>query len=88
MANLSNGQRQFWQDKVADSSKIKVPAFVVAVIQHLTHHGAFPAWCELGSKDKWTVHDRQEWPYYYDEANIEELRRFLTITYWVRTTTG
>ncbi|GAX08638.1 putative acyl esterase [Secundilactobacillus silagincola] len=67
-----------WQDKVADPSKIKMPAFVVASYSSTLHTmGTFRAWRELGSKDKWLrIHDRQEWPYYYDKDNIEELRRF------------
>lgn len=67
-----------WQDKVADPSKIKMPAFVVASYSSTLHTmGTFRAWRELGSKEKWLrIHDRQEWPYYYDKDNIEELRRF------------
>ena len=39
--------------------------------------GTFRSWRTLGSKEKWLrIHDRQEWPYYYDQENTEELRRF------------
>lgn len=67
-----------WQDKVADPSKITVPAFVIASYSNTLHTmGTFRSWRSLGSKEKWLrIHDRQEWPYYYDEANVEELRRF------------
>ncbi|MTV81482.1 CocE/NonD family hydrolase [Secundilactobacillus folii] len=67
-----------WQDKVADPSKIEVPAFVVASYSSTLHTmGTFRAWRALGSKEKWLrIHDRQEWPYYYDKDNMEELRRF------------
>jgi len=69
---------EIWQDKVADPSKITVPAFVIASYSNTLHTmGTFRSWRTLGSKEKWLrIHDRQEWPYYYDEKNIEELRRF------------
>jgi len=67
-----------WQDKVADPSKITVPAFVVGSYSSTLHTmGTFRAWRALGSKEKWLrIHDRQEWPYYYDPENIEGLRQF------------
>lgn len=67
-----------WQDKIADTSKIEVPAFVIGSYSNTLHTmGTFRAWRTLGSKDKWLrIHDRQEWPYYYDKNNTEELRRF------------
>ncbi|MGM0217327.1 CocE/NonD family hydrolase [Enterococcus sp. AZ126] len=67
-----------WQDKVADPSKITVPAFVIASYSNTLHTmGTFRSWRTLGSSEKWLrIHDRQEWPYYYDEKNTEELRRF------------
>lgn len=69
---------EVWQDKVADPSKITVPAFVIASYSNTLHTmGTFRSWRTLGSKEKWLrIHDRQEWPYYYDPDNIEELRRF------------
>nr|WP_269780575.1 hypothetical protein [Pediococcus pentosaceus] len=67
-----------WQDKIADTSKIEVPAFVIGSYSNTLYTmGTFRAWRTLGSKDKWLrIHDRQEWPYYYDKNNTEELRRF------------
>lgn len=67
-----------WKDKVADPRKITIPAFVVASYSNTLHTmGTFRSWRSLASKEKWLrIHDRQEWPYYYDRDNIEELRRF------------
>ena len=67
-----------WKDKVADTSKITIPAFVIASYSNTLHTmGTFRSWRNLGSKDKWLrIHDKQEWPYYYDKDNVEELRRF------------
>ncbi|USI67076.1 CocE/NonD family hydrolase [Lactococcus petauri] len=69
---------EIWRDKVADASKITVPAFVIASYSNTLHTmGTFRSWKNLGSKEKWLrIHDRQEWPYYYDNENTEELRRF------------
>ena len=69
---------EVWQDKVADPSKITVPAFIIASYSNTLHTmGTFRSWRTLGSKEKWLrIHDSQEWPYYYDEQNVEELRRF------------
>lgn len=67
-----------WKDKVAQPEKISVPAFVIASYSNTLHTmGTFRAWRSLGSKEKWLrIHDKQEWPYYYDDSSIEELRRF------------
>ncbi|MDN5635992.1 CocE/NonD family hydrolase C-terminal non-catalytic domain-containing protein [Brevibacterium sp.] len=36
-----------------------------------------PAWRRMASEQKWLrIHNSQEWPDYYDEANVEDLRRF------------
>lgn len=69
---------EVWKDKVADTSKITVPAFVIASYSNTLHTmGTFRSWRNLGSKEKWLrIHDKQEWPYYYDKDNVEELRRF------------
>ncbi|WP_282801644.1 CocE/NonD family hydrolase [Secundilactobacillus kimchicus] len=68
-----------WQDKIADTSKIKVPAYVIGSYSNTLHTmGTFRAWRNLGSSEKWLrIHDRQEWPFYYDKDNTEELRRFM-----------
>lgn len=78
MAAYPLADADVWQDKVADPSKITVPAFVIASYSNTLHTmGTFRSWRTLGSTEKWLrIHDRQEWPYYYDEENTEELRRF------------
>lgn len=69
---------ELWKDKCADCSKITIPAFVTASYSNTLHTmGTFRAWRALGSKEKWLrIHDSQEWPDYYDEANTEERLRF------------
>ena len=67
-----------WADKVPDFARITVPAYVVASYSNTLHTaGTFRAWRRMTSPDKWLrIHHTQEWPDYYDEANVEDLRRF------------
>ena len=67
-----------WQDKIPRFDKITVPAYVVASYTNTLHAvGTFRAWRRISSEQKWLrIHDTQEWPDYYDETNVEDLRRF------------
>ena len=67
-----------WEDKIPDFGRITVPAYVVASYSNTLHTaGTFRAWRRLASGDRWLrIHNTQEWPDYYDEANVEDLRRF------------
>lgn len=80
---LSEAQRyplmnELWANKIPDFERITVPAFVVASYSNTLHTvGTFRAWRRMASADKWLrIHNSQEWPDYYDEANVEDLRRF------------
>ncbi|MDR0212279.1 MAG: CocE/NonD family hydrolase [Pseudomonas putida] len=80
---LSEAQRYplmnpLWADKIPDFERITVPAFVVASYSNTLHTaGTFRGWRRIASQDKWLrIHNSQEWPDYYDEANVEDLRRF------------
>ncbi|MFD4831355.1 CocE/NonD family hydrolase [Streptomyces uncialis] len=67
-----------WENKIPEFEKIDVPAYVVASYSNTLHTaGTFRAWRRMASEQKWLrVHNTQEWPDYYDEANTEDLRRF------------
>lgn len=67
-----------WANKIPDFDRITVPAFVVASYSNTLHTaGTFRGWRRMASPDKWLrIHNSQEWPDYYDEANVEDLRRF------------
>ncbi|NUO57441.1 MAG: hydrolase, partial [Hamadaea sp.] len=67
-----------WENKIPLFERITVPAYVVASYSNTLHTaGTFRAWRRIASKDKWLrIHNGQEWPDYYDEANREDLRRF------------
>lgn len=67
-----------WEDKIARFDKITVPAYVVASYSNTLHtQGTFRAWRRMASEEKWLrIHNSQEWPDYYDDANTEDRRRF------------
>lgn len=69
---------ELWENKIPRVERITVPAYIVASYSNTLHTaGTFRAWRRIGSKDKWLrIHNSQEWPDYYDEANREDLRRF------------
>ncbi|MCX5535799.1 CocE/NonD family hydrolase [Streptomyces sp. NBC_00006] len=71
-----------WENKIPRFENINVPAYVVASYSNTLHTaGTFRAWRRMASTDKWLrVHNSQEWPDYYDEANVEDLRRFFDHT--------
>lgn len=68
-----------WEDKAARFDKITVPAYIVASYSNTLHAvGTFRGWRRTASEHKWLrIHATQEWPDYYDETNVEDLRRFL-----------
>jgi uncharacterized protein len=67
-----------WENKIPDFDKVEVPAYVVASYSNTLHTaGTFRAWRRIASKQKWLrIHNSQEWPDYYDETNVKDLRRF------------
>lgn len=67
-----------WEDKAARFERIDVPAYVVASYSNTLHMmGTFRAWRRMASAQKWLrIHNTQEWPDYYHEANLERLRLF------------
>ncbi|WEG09967.1 CocE/NonD family hydrolase [Microbacterium horticulturae] len=69
---------ELWQNKIPAFDQITVPAYIVASYSNTLHTaGTFRAWRRIASDEKWLrIHNSQEWPDYYDEANVEDLRRF------------
>lgn len=67
-----------WENKIPDFGRITVPAYIVASYSNTLHTaGTFRAWRRIASPEKWLrVHNSQEWPDYYDETNVADLRRF------------
>ncbi|MGX6605299.1 CocE/NonD family hydrolase [Micromonosporaceae bacterium Da 78-11] len=69
---------ELWENKIPEFDRITVPAYIVASYSNTLHTaGTFRAWRRIASEQKWLrVHNGQEWPDYYDQANVDDLRRF------------
>ena len=69
----------FWASKVADWSKITVPAYVVAswTDQGLHTRGTLEAYKKMSSQHKWLeVHGRKKWAYYYEPESVKRQKAF------------
>jgi uncharacterized protein len=67
-----------WQSKAPAFENITVPAYVVASYSNSIHTpGTLRGWRRMASRDKWLrIHNTMEWPDYYEDGNLEDLRRF------------
>lgn len=69
----------YWATKIADFSKIEVPAFVVASWsdQGLHLRGTLEAFNQIASKEKWLViHGRKKWENFHQPDSVEKQRAF------------
>jgi predicted acyl esterase len=69
----------YWSTKVAELSKIEVPAYVVAswTDQGLHLRGTLEAFKAIASKDKWLeIHGRKKWQYFHQPESVEKQRAF------------
>ncbi len=67
----------YWRDKVADFSKITVPAYVTAGWNHFHLRGSVIGWRKMSSEHKWLrCHREFEWPDYYTHKYLLELKAF------------
>jgi len=70
---------EYWATKVADFSRIEVPAYVVAswTDQGLHTRGTLEGFKKISSKHKWLeIHGRKKWEYFYQPENVEKQRIF------------
>jgi len=70
---------EYWATKVADLSKIEVPAFVVAswADQGLHLRGTLKAFQRIASKQKWLmIHGRKKWEHFHRPDSVEKQRSF------------
>jgi hypothetical protein len=69
---------EYWQTKAARIEDITVPAYVVASYSSTVHTtGTFRAWHRLTGPDRWLrIHNRQEWPDFYQDDNQQDLMRY------------
>lgn len=67
----------YWEDKIPDFKKIKIPTYACASWSHFHLRGSFNAFRKIRSTRKWIrAHREQEWPDLYNPNNIEDLKRF------------
>ncbi|MFA9463047.1 MAG: CocE/NonD family hydrolase [Velocimicrobium sp.] len=67
----------YWEDKIPDFKKVKVPTYACASYSHFHLRGSFNAFRKIRSTRKWIrSHREQEWPDMYNPDNIEDLKRF------------
>lgn len=69
----------YWETKVADLSKITVPAYVVAswACHGLHTRGTLEGFKRIASEHKWLeVHGRKKWEYFYQPGSREKQRKF------------
>ncbi len=66
----------YWQDKVADLEKIRIPAYIVASWTNGMHTpGTYGGYQRIGSQNKWLrIHLSHEWPDFYSWQ--DDLRLF------------
>lgn len=67
----------YWQDKIPDYSKIRIPTYVTAGWSHLHVFGSILGFRFIQSEYKWLrCHREFEWPDFYSLKNLEELKAF------------
>lgn len=67
----------YWEDKIPDLKKIRIPTYVCASWQHFHLAGSIETFMKVRTTKKWLrTHREQEWPDLYNPNNIEDLRRF------------
>lgn len=71
---LMNG---YWEDKIPDFSKVRIPVYQTAGFSHFHLNGSVKAFRKCKSRRKWLrMHRDFEWPDTYMPENLEDLKRF------------
>ncbi len=79
---VENGRRYplmngYWEDKIPDYKKIRIPVYSCASWQHFHLHGSFEFFRKIRSTKKWMrAHREQEWPDLYNTAHVMDLKNF------------
>ncbi len=71
---LMNG---YWEDKIPDFSKVRIPVYQTAGFSHFHLPGSVKAFRKCKSRRKWMrMHRDFEWPDTYMPENLEDLKKF------------
>ena len=67
----------YWEDKIPDFKKIRIPVYACASWHHFHLHGSFNMFRKIRSTKKWMrAHREQEWPDLYNSEHINDLKNF------------
>lgn len=67
----------YWESKIPDFKKIKIPAYVCGGWSHLHLRGSVNGWRKIRSQKKWLrLHREFEWPDAYAYDNLMDLKKF------------
>ena len=67
----------YWEDKIPQFSKVRIPTYYTACWNHFHVIGSFEGFRGIRSRQKWMrAHREFEWPDTYNFYNIQELRGF------------
>lgn len=68
---------EFWEDRIPDWKKIKIPTYMTACWQHMHLRGSFECFRKIKSTKKWMrAHREFEWPDAYNHIYLDDLRKF------------
>ncbi len=77
MGKKSNLMNAYWEDKIPDFKKIRIPCYVTACWNHFHLRGAFEGYRKIKSTKKWIrAHRDFEWPDAYCSESLAELTMF------------
>lgn len=77
MGRKYNLMNAYWEDKIPDFKKIRIPVYACASWSHFHLRGSFNAFRKIRSTRKWLrAHREQEWPDLYTPSNIQDLKLF------------
>ncbi len=67
----------YWQDKVPKFANVRIPTYYTSCWNHFHNMGSWEGFRKIRSRKKWMrAHREFEWPDTYNNANIEDLRKF------------
>lgn len=67
----------YWEDKIPDFSKVRIPVYQTAGFSHFHLMGSVKAYRKCKSRRKWMrMHRDFEWPDTYMPENLDDLKRF------------
>jgi predicted acyl esterase len=77
MADEYPAWNAYWEDKVPKFHKIRIPTYYTSNWNHFHNMGSFEGFRKIRSRRKWMrAHREFEWPDTYNNANLEDLRKF------------